>query len=180
MARTFLLGILATLLAVVVWLLTSWLEMGAQNGLLAVGAGLVLGLIPDRTPLARYGAFLIGLVLGLIAFAAGMAGPVGFVAAILLLTIISGLTGGRLPLWAMVLGSGIFAAMYGPDLIATGWYFLTQYPSAFFVALAGSSGGFIVAVFVELLYQEDASDEAPARVEGDQDSGVDTVIGGAK
>lgn len=182
MARTFLLGLIATVLGVAVWLLISGFNQGGEMGLLGVGAGIVLGLIQEGSPLARYGAFLIGLVFGLIAFAAGFAGWAGFVVAILLLTVISGLTGGRLPLWAMVLGAGVLAAMYGPTLMATGWFFLTQYPTAFFIALATSSGGFIIAVFVELLRErEEAADEAKERDSGAaEESGIDTAIGGSK
>lgn len=154
MLRTFVLGVLATVLALLVWIVTTWLELGAANGLLGVGAGLVLGLIREGSPLARYGAFLIGLVFGLIALVAGMVGWIGFAAAILILTVISAFTGGRLPLWAMILGAGVLAAMYEPYLMASAWFVLTQYPTAFFVALATSSGGFIVAVLVELMYDE--------------------------
>ncbi|MDZ7578307.1 MAG: hypothetical protein U0904_09065 [Candidatus Nanopelagicales bacterium] len=181
MARTFLLGVVAAVLGVGVWLLVSVLNLGVENGLLGVGAGLVLGLVQEGSPLARYAAFLIGLVLGLIALGAGLVGWVGFVIVILLLTVISGLTGGRLPMWAMVLGAGVFAAMYTEQLLSTGWFFLTQYPTAFFVALATSSGGFVIAVFVELLRdKEEAADEAKEEANEAEASGIDTVIGGAK
>lgn len=159
MRRTLLLGILATALAVGVWLVTSWFEMGAHNGLLGVGGGLVLGLIRDGSPLARYGAFLIGLVLGIIASVADLAGGMAMLALVLILALISGLTSGRLPLWAMILGAGVFGAMFA-GWIDQSWFILTSYPSAFFVALATSSGGFIVAVFVELIY--DAEEEHDA------------------
>lgn len=155
MARTLLLGAAATALAAVVWLVTSLMGVGGGDGLLGVAAGLLLGLIRSGTPLARYGAFLVGLLLGLIALGAGMAGWIGFVVAMLLMTVISALTGGRLPLWAMILGSGTLAAMYQNDLIATGWFVLTQFPTALSVALATSSGGFIAAVLVELIAGHD-------------------------
>ncbi len=186
MVRTFLLGLLATLLGVGVWFVTSWLGLASANGLLGVGAGLVLGLIPDRSPLARYGAFLIGLAFGLIAIVAGLAGWIGFVVFILVLTLISALTGGRLPLWAMVLGGGVLAAMYQPFLSATPWYVITQYPTALFAALATSSGGFIAAVFVELLKQrsEERLDQVlPKTLEVNTagiTTGLDNVIGGTK
>lgn len=151
MTRTLLLGLAATVLAAVVWLLTSLLGVGGQNGLLGVAAGLLLGMVRYGSPLARYGGFLVGLVLGLIVMGAGMVGWVGYVAAMLILTVISGLTGGRLPLWAMILGGGVLAAMYQPYAIAVPWYILTQLPTALLVALATSAGGFIAAVLVELI-----------------------------
>lgn len=183
MARTFLLGVLATLLAAGVWIITAQMQLGAENGLLGVGAGLLLGLIRDHSPLARYGAFMIGLIFGIIALLAGMAGWIGFVVAILLLTVISGLTGGRLPLWAMVLGSGVLAAMYLPFLNATPWYVLTQYPTAFFIVLATSSGGFIAAVLVELIQQRHEEREKESELPQYPQYGTSEVgnpIGGAK
>jgi uncharacterized membrane protein len=192
MRRTLLLGILVVVLAVAVWSLTNWFEGNAHNGLLGFGGGLVLGLIRDGTPLARYGAFLIGLVFGLIAIVAGVLGPVGFLVAILILTLISALTGGRLPLWAMILGAGVFAAMFA-DALDTAWFILTQYPSAFFVALATSAGGFIAAVFVELIYTAEdekkaakaaaaaeAAETDKAQADEDQDVSADSVTGGTK
>jgi hypothetical protein len=154
-ARTLLLGLLATVLAVTMWLVTSSLGLGGSNGILAIGAGLVLGLTRDKTPLARYGAFLIGLIFGILALVAGAAGWIGFVIAILLLTLISGLTGGRLPLWAMILGAGTFSAMYLPSFTQSAWYVLTEYPTTFFLAVAASSGTFIVAVLVELIIEHE-------------------------
>ncbi len=186
MARTFLLGLFVTLLGVVVWLVTFWFGLASANGLLGVGAGLVLGLIPDRSPLARYGAFLIGLAFGLIALVAGLAGWIGFVVFILVLTLISALTGGRLPLWAMVLGGGVLAAMYQPFLFANAWYVLTEYPTALFAALATSSGGFIAAVFAELLKQrsEERLDrelpKTPEVITTGLTTGFDNAIGGTK
>ncbi len=186
MVRTFLLGLLVTILGVVVLLVTAWLGLAAANSLLGLGAGLVLGLIPDRSPLARYGAFLIGLALGLIALVAGLAGWIGFVVFILVLTLISALTGGRLPLWAMVLGGGVLAAMYQPFLVANAWYVLTEYPTALFAALATSSGGFIAAVFVELLKQrsEERLDQelpkTPEVITTGVTTGFDNVIGGTQ
>jgi len=154
-ARTLLLGSLATVLAVAVLLITSAFQLSVENGLLGVAAGLLLGLIRDRSPLGRYAAFLIGLVFGLIALVAGLVGWIGFVVAILILTVISALTGGRLPLWAMILGSGVLAAMYEPFLIATPWYVLTQYPTVLLLALATSAGGFIATVLVELVQRRE-------------------------
>lgn len=160
------------MLALGIWLITSALNFGAQGAVLGVAGGLVLGLVRDRSPLARYGAFLIGLAFGLIALMAGLAGWVGFVAAMLILTVISGLTGGRLPLWAMILGAGVLATMYEPAFIASAWFLLTQYPSSFFLALATSSAGFIVALLVELLERVDDKEQlneqslTPADVQG--------------
>lgn len=173
-ARTLLIGVLATVLAVVVWLVTSAFDLNAPNGLIGVAAGALLGLIRDRSPLARYGAFLIGLLFGLLALVAGMAGWIGFVVAIIILTVISALTGGRLPLWAMILGSGTLAAMYTSDLVATAWFVLTQYPSTLLLALATSAGGFIAAVFVELIYV-DVEEKPEERKEEEQAAALEQL-----
>lgn len=170
MRRTFLLGILAIVLAVGVWLVTQWFEIGAQNGLLGVGGGLVLGLIRDGSPLARYGAFLIGLIFGFVGSVADLIGGAGLLILILILTVISALTKGRLPLWAMILGTGVFGAMYS-GWIDQSWFILTSYPSAFFLALATSSGGFIIAVFVELIY--DAEEEHDVKKEEEREEAAE-------
>lgn len=149
--RTLILGVLAAVLAVAVLMLLSLFNFSGLNGVLAVTGGLILGLIRDKSPLARYGAYLVGMVLGIIAVLAAEGGWIGFVVLIVVFTIISALTGGKLPLWAMILGGCTFGAMYVPYLTATAWYVLTQYPSTFFLALAASSGAFIVAVLTELL-----------------------------
>lgn len=151
MLKTLLLGVIAAVLAVVILLLLSVFNFGGANGVLAVTAGLVLGLVRDKSPLARYGAFLVGMIFGLIAVVAAAGGWIGFLIAIVIYTVISALTGGRLPLWAMILGGSTFAAMYLPYLVATAWYILTQYPSTFFLALAASSGAFIIGVLAELI-----------------------------
>ncbi len=150
-SKDLLFGLVLLVLALGVWYITTVFEMGTANSLIGVMAGVVLGLARDRSPLARYGAFLIGLAFGLFALVLGMAGWVGWIAAIFVLTIISALTKGRLPLWAMILGGGTLAAIYQPLLIANPWFVLTQYPTVLLVTVAASSGGFLVTVLVELL-----------------------------
>lgn len=178
--RTFAIGLAATVLGVVVWLLTSAIQVDAPGGVLGVAAGLVAGLIDDRSPVARFGALLVGLVLGLLALALGMVGWVGFVVAAIIFTIISGLTGGRLPLWAIFLGSGALAAAYGPELIATPWFVLTEFPSTFLVVLASSAGGFIIAVIAEALREPAGpQDTAPGAGPEFDESGAIMVQGSA-
>ena len=58
-------GLLLLILGLGVWFVTTIFELGTANALVGVLAGVVLGLTRDRSPLARYGAFLIGLVFGL-------------------------------------------------------------------------------------------------------------------
>ncbi len=168
--KQLLFGLLLAVLALGVWLLTSVLELGPTNALVAVVGGVILGLTRDRSPLARYGAFLIGLVLGLFVLVFGMAGWIGWLVGIIILTVISALTKGRLPLWAMILGGGTLAAIYTPALMANPWFLLTEYPTAFFVALAASSGGFLVTILVELLEDKEEKREevrAENRAEND-------------
>ena len=149
--KDLLFGLLLTILALSVWLVTSIFELKPANAMIGVVAGVVLGLARDRSPLARYGAFLIGLLFGLFALVLGFVGWIGWVIAIAILTLISALTRGRLPLWAMILGAGALAASYQPALVANPWFVFTEYPTAFLVTLAASSGGFLVTILVELL-----------------------------
>lgn len=144
-------GIVLTLLGLVVWLGASLFGLGPANAMIAVLAGVILGLARDRSPLARYCAYFIGLLFGILGLVFGMLGWVGWVVAIVLLTIVTTLTKGRLPLWAMILGAGTLAAIYEPAVTANPWFVLTQYPTALFVALAASSGGFLVTIIVEII-----------------------------
>ena len=87
-------GLLLLILGLGVWFVTTIFELGTANALVGVLAGVVLGLTRDRSPLARYGAFLIGLVFGLFALVLGMVGWIGWVGGIFVLTVISALTKG--------------------------------------------------------------------------------------
>lgn len=123
--------------------------------------------------LPRYGAFIIGLVFGILALLAGAAGWIGFVIAIVLLTVVSALTGGRLPLWAMILGAGTFSAMYLPSFTTSAWYVFTEYPTTLLLALAASSGAFIVAVIVELIFEHETGVPTPETMAADQPSATE-------
>jgi hypothetical protein len=100
-----------------------------------------------------------------VALIAGLAGWIGFVAVVVLFTVISALARGHLPFWAMLLGSGSLAAIYAPRLFSDPWYILSDYPTAFFVALASSAGGFMIAIFAEMwrgdLGQEPLTESSP-------------------
>ncbi|MCH9816315.1 MAG: hypothetical protein K0U64_07660 [Actinomycetia bacterium] len=187
MWKSLLLGVIAAALGLGVWLLTSSLDLGNVNGLMGIVAGLILGLIPDHSPLSRYIAFLIGMVFGIVALVAGLAGWIGFVAVVVIFTIISALTRGHLPFWAMLLGSGSFAAIYAPRLFSDPWYILTDYPTTFFLVLATSAGGFMIAIFAEMwrgelgqdpLEEPEAAAAQDPEPQTDQDSIAKTANGG--
>ncbi|MEI2728188.1 MAG: hypothetical protein V9E85_03665 [Candidatus Nanopelagicales bacterium] len=170
-------GLLLLILGLGVWFVTTIFELGTANALVGVLAGVVLGLTRDRSPLARYGAFLIGLVFGLFALVLGMVGWIGWVGGIFVLTVISALTKGRLPLWAMILGGGTLAAVYQPLLLSSPWFVFTQYPTVLLVTLAASSGGFLVTIVVELLEDVTPGGSASAKAAGESADG--NAIAGA-
>lgn len=168
-------GLLLLILGLGVWYVTTIFELGTANALVGVLAGVVLGLTRDRSPLARYGAFLIGLVFGLFALVLGMVGWIGWVGGIFVLTVISALTKGRLPLWAMILGGGTLAAVYQPLLISSPWFVFTQYPTVLLVTLAASSGGFLVTIVVELLEDVTPGGSALAKAAAESADGNGTT-----
>ena len=170
-------GLLLLILGLGVWFVTTIFELGTANALVGVLAGVVLGLTRDRSPLARYGAFLIGLVFGLLALVLGMVGWIGWVGGIFVLTVISALTKGRLPLWAMILGGGTLAAVYQPLLLSSPWFVFTQYPTVLLVTLAASSGGFLVTIVVELLEDVTPGGSASSKAAGESADG--NAIAGA-
>ena len=67
-----------------------------------------------------------------------------------IITLISALTKDKLPLWAMFLGTAVFAGSYNSYFMTTPWLFESQAVSVAAGSLFAVSAGFLVALLVEL------------------------------
>lgn len=158
MRRTLLIGLACCLSASVVFIVSQLLALPAQDVLVAVAGGTVLASVGQASPIQRYVSFLIGMVSGLVYFAAlaalvpgtWMGGLVATCAAILLCTLISAATKGRLPLWAMLLGMVLFAATYKPLFSLELWMFESQSIMIACWLLFAVTCGYLVVIAVEL------------------------------
>lgn len=157
MGRVFLFG--CSLAVVAGFLIAGGALLGLAMGnvLVGVAAGAILALVREHTPVARIGAYVIGLVLTLVFYLlrlallpqnwAGLAVSIFFL--LLIFTVISGLTKGRLPLWAMILAAMVMSGGYESDFWATPWYAGTQLPTTFACGLVAAAGGFLIVLLVE-------------------------------
>lgn len=115
-------GVLLVIAAVLVVVLShAWGLKLEPYALAGVAFGGVIGLVPDRSAWARLGAFVIGFVAAWIGFvlrAAVVPDSTGGLAVAVAATLVIGLIGvaagrGRhVPLWAVLVGTGSFAAAY--------------------------------------------------------------------
>ncbi len=141
MRNSLLVGTALTLTAVVVSVVSGVLDLDLEPVvLLGVAAGAVIALSHDRTTLGRVTAFGIGLAAALVGYVArALALPdatsgrtVSVVIVLALVTFLAVVTRDRLPLWAGVLGAGVFAGAYDrvyteapAEMLATGTETLT-------------------------------------------------------
>ena len=152
MRNSLLVGIALTLTAVAVTLVSGALDLDLEPvALLGLAAGAVLALSTDRSAAGRVVAFVGGVAFALVGYATralalpdsdgGRAVAVAIVLG--LVTLMAGVTMNRLPLWAGVLGAGVFAGAYDrvytnapAELASTGVETLT-------VLLLAVSAGFL-------------------------------------
>ena len=165
MRRILLTGGLLAVVGVLAVYVGSWLNLGLRNSIYGAALGAVLGLVANRSVLGRLGAFLAGVVIAWIGYAlrasalpdvpAGQA--IAVVVVILLITLVAALTGGRLPLWAALLGSAALIGAYEELYSAAPYNFLSESVVAISALLVPVAFGFLVGVTSSLLWGEDES-----------------------
>jgi len=127
MRRTMLVGLSLAVAAVVAVVVGAWSDLELESvALVGAASGAVVALVPDRTPLARIGGFLVGFVAAWIGYAvrattlpdsvSGRAVAVALV--VVLCTLVVAATRDRLPLWVTLLGAGTFAGAYELTYVA--------------------------------------------------------------
>lgn len=121
MRKTLVAGVVLAAAAVLVVLVSAALDLELESvALLGAALGAVVALVPDRTPLIRVAGFVGGFVIGFVGYvirvqylpdtAGGRAVTVGVV--VLLCVGLTAATLGRVPLWAVLLGTAAVAGAY--------------------------------------------------------------------
>jgi hypothetical protein len=124
--------------------------------LLGAAAGAVLGLVPDRMPAARLGAFLAGFASAWLGYAlrAGvlpdipMGRAIAAVVVVAVITAVAVATGNRLPMWAGFLGAAALLGSYETTFAATPTSFVSDSLTAVTTSLLAVALGFLVAVLL--------------------------------
>ncbi len=158
MLRTFVFGIVCAALAVAFLFLGGGLGLSAGNVLYGLAAGAVLGLVRIKSPLQRLVSYLIGFALGWIFFVlqvavfpgstAGFALATGIV--VVVATVVAGLTGDRLPLWACFLGVMTFVGAYAGSFAAAPWDFIPDTVATASTILLAFAAGYVMCLLVEI------------------------------
>lgn len=142
MRNSLLVGLAVAVATVLVVLLGGSLDLALEPVvLLGATTGAVVALVPDRTAFARLVTVILGAVAAWVGYAVRAAvlpdtvggRTVALVVVLGLVTAIAALSRGRLPLWAALLGAGVFAGAYErvyaaapPELLATSATALTS------------------------------------------------------
>jgi len=157
MIRVLLAGTVLALAAGLIVLLAPTLGAEVQGvALLGAGVGGALGLVPDRSPGARAGAFVVGLVAAWLGFLlraavlpdAPSGRAVAVVVVVLLCVAVTAATRRRLPLWAQLLGAAALAGAYETAYTADPSAITTTSPTAASAVLLTAAAGFLVTVLL--------------------------------
>ena len=123
--------------------------------MLGVACGAVLGLVPDRSPGARAGAFVCGLIATWVGYAlrAGFlpdtstGRALAAVIVIALITVIAVLSANRVPMWAAFVGVAAMAGAYETVFTTTPTAFTSESMTAVTTALLATAFCFVVSTF---------------------------------
>lgn len=170
MKRTFACGLILAVLAVVGVFVSDWLQYGL--GVTAFGAviGAVLGLIRTHSPAARLIAFLIGFVIEWAMFGVqaqflpqvtASSAIIVFIA-LILITVIAGLSHSQLPFWAFLLGAAAMLGAYGTTFEVSPQGFISDSVATVGAFLFPMALGFLAALLIEAVPQETGEPDAVA------------------
>ena len=199
MKRTFLIGLAAAVIGGIGIWLGGVLGMEFSNTIVGVGAGVILAVVNDRSPLARLGGFLMGYLLGVF-FTAMLLGlipggrtvigmAIAFLIMLVPITLIAGLSSNRIPEWTMLLGALAFVAGFAPAALVSPWTAAEALMPSFFSQLAMAALGFLVVIPAMLLPEKSKSegdsqsakdDQAADKDSSTQPTTTEQTTGGAK
>ena len=170
MGKTFVQGLVILLAGIVALVLNQLLNLGLGSITFGLVIGGVLGLVSDGGPVGRVGAFIVGMLVSMILFVVSIlllnTTFVGQVVAIViglgLITTICALTGGRLPLWAGLLGAALVTGAYSTAFQTNPAGLLTELPQYVTQALVPAALGFLGAIFVADKASQNAGTDAAA------------------
>ncbi|MFS0700314.1 hypothetical protein AB6N24_10110 [Cellulomonas sp. 179-A 4D5 NHS] len=172
MTRPLLAGSVLAALAAVLVLLTGVLGPETQAvALLGTALGGALGLVPDRSPAQRAGAFAAGLAAAWVGYLLRAAllpdAPSGRAVAALLVvlacTLLAAGTRGALPLWAALLGAAALAGAYEAAYTADPSGVVGTSPAAATAVLLAAGAGFVATSLLgATLARDGAAPPAPS------------------
>jgi len=171
MRRYILAGVTLAVLATLLVVLSDTLGLDTEGVALLGGAlGGALGLVPDRSPAQRAGAFLIGFVVAWVGYALraavlpdATAGRAVAVLVVLLVCLAVGAaTRGRLPLWATLLGAAAMAGAYETTYAADPTAFLSSSATTATSILVAAGAGFVATALLGPQIQQERELERSA------------------
>jgi len=172
MRRTVLVGVLLALFAFLL------VDHGGHLGLddtfmvlLGASLGAVLGLVPDRSPLLRAAAFVLGFAGAVVGYAIRVGVlpdiPIGHALAaaivVLIATGIAAASANRLPLWAQLVGASAFIGSYETQFTQNPTAFTSQWLNAGSTVLLAAAFGFLASsIAAEATREAHDTDEDPS------------------
>jgi hypothetical protein len=169
MGKTFFAGGALILAGVLAVLLDSLLGLGLGFVLLGIAIGGALGLSRDGSPLGRIGAYVVGLLIMVVAFVGrvllGNSSTVGLIAGIIAvlvpLTIVCALTRNRLPLSAGLLGVVTVVGAYETAFGLAPQNILSELLPSVTAVVFPVALGFIASVFFSIEPSPPAPEQEP-------------------
>ncbi|ROS31272.1 hypothetical protein [Cellulomonas sp. PhB150] len=152
MRRYILAGLVLAVLTTLLVVLSDALGLDTEGIALLGGAlGGALGLVPDRSPAQRAGAFIVGFVAAWVGYGLraavlpdATAGRAIAVLVVLLVCLAVGAaTRGRLPLWATLLGAAAMAGAYETTYAADPTAFISSSAATATSILVAAGAGFV-------------------------------------
>lgn len=152
MRRYILAGLVLAVLTTLLVVLSDALGLDTEGVALLGGAlGGALGLVPDRSPAQRAGAFVVGFLAAWLGYALRAAvlpdATAGRAIAVLVVLIVclgvGAATRGRLPLWATLLGAAAMAGAYETTYAADPTAFLSSSAATATSILVAAGAGFV-------------------------------------
>lgn len=177
MGKVFVQGLVILVGGIVVLALNEVLNLGLGAITFGIAMGGVLGLVSDGGPVGRVGSFVVGMVIAMALYVlqalllngSFLGSVVSIVIGLGLITVICAVTGGRLPLWAGLLGAALVTGAYQVSFNNAPQNLLTELPMAVTQALVPAAVGFLAAVFVA---DRTSGEEPAADTISDTDAGL--------
>lgn len=171
MKRTLLTGALLAVAGALAVYVGAWLNLGLRSSIYGAALGAVLGLVANHSVLGRLAAFLGGVVIAWLGYAVraqflpdSSSGQV--IAVLIVVVLITGMTllsFGRLPMWAGLLGAAALIGAYEELYSAAPYNFLSESVVAVSGLLVPVGFGFLVGVLSSSLWgEEEDFDTSPA------------------
>lgn len=174
MTRHLLAGGVLALGASALVLLSGFLGTEVQGvALLGAALGGAVGLVPDRSPGLRAGAFAVGFAAAWLGYLlravalpdARIGRAIAVLVVVLVCLAVAAASAGRLPLWATLLGAAAMAGAYETAYTANPTAFLTTSPAQATAVLVAAGLGFLSTAVLATAFQ-------PRRAEAQADDVV--------